>query len=196
MANFLPISFPLSLFPLIICPALPCPALQSAEDLAVAEQNTPFLDALSAFRSRLEPGHEGTDATLTALKKTLLDKYTFIHNPTMMVTKWKANFKVPAYVFADHHVGELPEGMRIHEHLIGPLIDEGYSLKTGVDALKCIDFAMEQANINENRRAKLLEADPHSEWEPVDKAALTAFKLKKVRRGVKRGEGEAEAEGA
>ncbi len=117
----------------------------------------------------------------------------------MLTTKWKADFKVPAFVFADHHVGELPEGMRIHEHLIAPLIDEGYSLKTGVDALKCIDFAKEQANINENRRAKLLEADPNSEWEPVDKDALTAFKLKKVRRGVKRagveGEGEAGGEG-
>ena len=178
-----------------------CHMGKSAEDLAQAEGNTPFLDALYEFRNRKEPGNEKNDKILDELKATLLERYTFIHNPTMMIEKWKANFKVPAFVFEDHRKGELPEGLRIHEHLIAPLIDEGFSLKTGVDALKCIDFAREQALINEDRRAVLLQADPSSGWEPVDMVALAASRVKKSRRGARRvddketaGEGDGEEE--
>lgn len=161
-----------------------CVMGQSAEDLAIQEHNEPFLEALTEFRSR--ETNEKIDITLNELKQNLFENYTYIHNPTMMVEKWKANFKVPAYVYADHHVGELPEGMHIHEHLIMPLIQDGYSLKTGVDALNCIDFARQQANINEKRREKLLEADKKSTWEAVDMEAVKAARVKKSRRGARR----------
>jgi len=161
-----------------------CALGQSAEDVAVQEGNEPFLAALAEFRLRDSNAKIG--AELAALKQALFEKYTFIHNPTMMVERWKASFKVPAYVFADHHVGGLPEGMRIHEHLIVPLIEEGYLLKTGIDALNCIDFARQQADINEKRRAGLLGADRASAWEAVDREALNAARVKTSRRGPRR----------
>jgi len=164
--------------------AVKCVMGRSAEDLALLERNEEFLSALSEFRDREK--NPKIDAELNALKQTLFEKYTFIHNPTMMAERWEANFKVPAYVFGDHHVGELPEGMHIHEHLIIPLIEEGYSLKTGVDALNCIDFAMQQANINEKRRERLLEADRKSSWTAVDMEAVKAARVKKSRRGARR----------
>ncbi len=157
-----------------------CVMGQSAEALALQERNEPFLEALEEFRARDKD--EIIDSALKKLKQTLLEKYTFIHNPTMMVEKWRANFKVPAFVFDDHRVGEVPEGMHIHEHLIVPLIEEGYSLKTGVDALNCIDFALQQANINEKRRERLLEADQNSTWEAVDMQAVHQARVKKSRR--------------
>ena len=147
----------------------------------------PFLEALAEFLDR--ENNATIDKALNDTKKLLLEKYTFIHNPTMMVQKWKADFKVPAYVFEDQKRGELPEGLHVHEHLIPKLIDEGYNVKTGVDALKCIDFAKGQANINEKRRDQLLRADPSSDWVPVDMEAIYAARVKKVKRGAKRQDG-------
>lgn len=181
-------------------PACTCNYDKTAADLAreALPPNQPFLDALEAFEGR--GTDEVWDKALNSLKQLLLDKYTFIHNPTMMVQKWKADFKVPSYVFDNHRVGELPEGLHIHEHLIPRLIDEGYSVKTGVDALKCIDFARGQANANEKRRNKLLQADPSSDWQPVDLEAVYAGRMKKVKRGAKRqekdGDGQAAESGA
>ena len=76
--------------------------------------------------------------------------------------------------------------MIIHEHYIKPLIDEGYVLKDGVDALKCIDFAREQANINHERREKLVKADPMSDWVEVNRAEIVKSRQKPRPRGARR----------
>ena len=110
--------------------------------------------ALAAFKRFAEKDDdEKVFNQLMKIKQTLLDKYTFIHNPTMNVEKWNANFIVPDFVFDEtKRYGELPEGMTIHEQHIAPLVDEGYYSKGGVDALHCIEFAKDQAELNLRRR--------------------------------------------
>jgi hypothetical protein len=156
----------------------------NAEELALLHKNHGFLLALQNFKKK--DVDEKMKEKLLSLKKHLLEKYTFIHNPTMNTEKWNADFIVPDYVFNQERFGALPDGMIIHEHYIKPLIDEGYVLKDGVDALKCIDFAREQANINHERREKLVKADPMSDWVEVNRAEIVKSRQKPRPRGARR----------
>ena len=159
---------------------------KTSKELAMEEDKPEFLAALKEFEERDQVGNEKIKKKLDTLKETLLDKYAYIHNPTMNVEKWNATFTVPSHIYEEQRVGEIPEGMYIHEHQIKPLIEEGYSLMSGVEALNCIEFAKDQANINEDRREKLLQADSKSDWEPVDIDKLLEDRKKKPKRGAKR----------
>ena len=132
---------------------------------------------------------------LMGIKQMLLDKYTFIHNPTMNVEKWNANFIVPDFVYDEtKRYGELPEGMIIHEQHIAPLVDEGYYSKGGVDALHCIEFAKEQAEANLRRREDLLMTRVEDTWEPVDRDAIIESQKKPKARGARRAKEETKEE--
>jgi hypothetical protein len=100
----------------------------TAHDLAVKEKNLGAMRAFDTFAKKDDD--EAIYKRLMRIKENLLDKYTFIHNPSMNVEKWNANFVVPDFVFDEtKRYGELPEGMIIHEQHIGQLVDEGYYSK-------------------------------------------------------------------
>ena len=105
----------------------------------------------------------------------------------MNVEKWNANFIIPNFIFDESkRYGELPEGMTIHEQHIGPLIDEGYYSKGGVDALHCIEFAKDQAELNLRRREDLLMTRVEDDWEPVDRVAIKEAQKPVKKRGPRR----------
>lgn len=155
------------------------------KELALKERNIACLRAYDEFAQKDKD--ESIFKRLMRIKQMLLDKYTFIHNPTMNVEKWNANFIVPDFVFDEtKRYGELPEGMIVHEQHIGPLIDEGYYAKGGVDALHCIEFAKDQAEANLRRREDLLMTRVEDTWEPVDRAAIIEERKKPKARGARR----------
>ena len=155
------------------------------QELAVKERNVAALEAFKKFSEKDDD--EKIFDRLMKTKQMLLDKYTFIHNPTMNVEKWNANFIVPDFVFDESkRYGELPEGMTIHEQHIGPLVDEGYYSKGGVDALHCIEFAKDQAELNLRRREDLLMTRVEDDWEPVDRVAIKESQKRKKGRGPRR----------
>jgi len=126
-------------------------------------------------------------ANLDRIRKTLLEKYTFIHNPTMNVEKaslWREvkRFTVPDFIYEKQHVGALPDGMKIHEHQLVPLRNEAYvGVKDLTESLQMLDFSVEQADINQKRRAKLLSAgDTEGTWDPADLSQLRADKARSV----------------
>eukprot|EP01036_Dinobryon_divergens_P027499 gene27498-36283_t len=100
------------------------------------------------------------------------------------VEKWDAEFSLPEFLFERERVGYIPRELTIHEHQIRPLIEEGFDIhninkhseefqliqqeingisegdtpqtSTTVQALRCLDFARDQAMVNRDRRRKLL----------------------------------------
>ena len=131
---------------------------------------------------------EKLEREYTSIKKTLLDKYTFIHNPTMNVEKdklWREakSFEIPSFIYESQHAGEIPDGMKIHEHQIQPLLIQGESLvKDTIESLKMLEFSLSQADINHARRAKLLSSgDNDGSWEP-GRADLSQMRADKARR--------------
>ena len=46
--------------------------------------------------------------------------------------------------------------MKIYENDINGLIDEGFYYKEGTEALRCLQFAQNQADISQDRRAELI----------------------------------------
>jgi len=155
------------------------------EELAVSQHNQGALDAFREFRAA-QQGDETLKAHFADIKAHLLAKYCFIHNPTMNVEKWEANFPVPDFIYKDgERVGALPEGMTIHEHQIQPLIDEGFERLEGKDAYNCLDFTINQAEVNQMRRMALISASDKT-WEPVDLAAIIEQKKMKKKRGSRR----------
>ena len=162
-------------------------------ELAMKERNIACLRAYDEFE--MKDDDEKVFKKLMRIKQMLLDKYTFIHNPTMNVEKWNANFIVPDFVYDEtKRYGELPEGMIIHEQHIAPLVDEGYYSKGGVDALHCIEFAKEQAEANLRRREDLLMTRVEDTWEPVDRDAIIESQKKPKARGARRAKEETKEE--
>ena len=106
------------------------------------------------------------------------------------VEKWDAEFSLPEFLFDRERVGYIPKELMIHEHQIRPLIEEGFDIQnvnkqseeylltreinasldpaassksSTVEAMKCLDFARDQAMRNRERRIHLLnESAP--EW--------------------------------
>jgi hypothetical protein len=81
-------------------------------------------------------------------------------------------FDVPEHLETEvpPEFGSLPDKMEIHETQIIPLAMEGFLDMEGVKSLRCLEFATEQANINQKRREQLIkQSDPS--WKPPKEAA-------------------------
>lgn len=102
-------------------------------------------------------------------------------------------------------VGYIPRELTIHEHQIRPLIEEGFDIQNinkhseeyqlvqqeikgmhipqssiTVQALRCLDFARDQAMVNRDRRKKLLtESAPEWSSPPQVEEALKLNKYEK-----------------
>jgi hypothetical protein len=71
-------------------------------------------------------------------------------------------FLPPDFLICKERVGRLPVELSVHEHHIMPLANHGFVEKRGVDALRCLQFTQEQAELNAARRERLANAsDPN-----------------------------------
>lgn len=124
---------------------------------------------------------------LLSLKDILDTKYTFYQNDKLEweVGKLNVGFEVPNFIYEKQKSGYLPTGMKIYEHQIRPLTDEGFLVKKGRDALDCLDFVQDEARINKLRReALILSGDPS--WAPVTDEQLKE-REELLKRGKSRG---------
>jgi hypothetical protein len=109
----------------------------------------------------------------------LRDKYSYQEKARVRLSAqsplvpWESGFSLPPFLFDHMRTGLLPickgvgkdgngeEQMRIHEQQILPLAEEGFFDLEGVEAIRCLSFAREQALLNKDRRARLVaESDP------------------------------------
>jgi hypothetical protein len=75
-----------------------------------------------------------------------------------------AKFPVPSFVEEPVRVGEKPPELAVPEHVIQPLVKTGFDDLEGVESLRCLKFAKDQALINASRREKLAKiANPDLE---------------------------------
>jgi hypothetical protein len=158
-----------------------CNAGRTPEDYA---RMNDCADSLAAFQEFDAPEHRGK---IEELRRVLREKYTFIHDPHLELEAkdlWREAkmFTLPGFLLEEQHVGAIPDGMRIHEHQIEQVRQEGYSsTKDMVQALKMLDFSVQQAEINQTRRAKLLSAgDTDGTWDPADLSSMRADKARSV----------------
>lgn len=108
-------------------------------------------------------------SSIQEMKEKLYKEYKIKENEELnweVKDNMKLQFKMPKFMNERQRTGYMPEGMQIFEHQILPLVEEGFSEMKGSNALHCIDFGITQANINKDRREKLIKAsDPN--WNPL-----------------------------
>lgn len=136
----------------------------TAEELAVHSSNEEYISALQKFNSR----HENEEVKLeleTRCQGIIKTHYFQVDSPEQPMAHWKANFPPPQFLYKKERVGFLPNGMKIHEHHILPLVDAGEDM-AGLASYRCLDFSTHQAAINKERREKLLMASDPT-WAPL-----------------------------
>jgi len=142
----------------------------TAYESALKYNYTEAIEAFNEYDTREDNPRELSE--LAEIKRLMDLKYTFHKfEPYEREVKFthfnKPKFPLPKYIFDKERVGYLPSGMLIHEHQIKPLIETGFNVYEGVDALKCLDFSHEQAAINTLRRERIL-LHQDKNWEPVN----------------------------
>ena len=132
--------------------------------LTIAQEtgNEGFLSAYEDFRRVRDD--KLVLAKLSALREDLNKNYCFQVNTKTRgtVEHFQAKFTLPDFLFHDTaRTGNIPDDMRIHEHQIRPLTRSGFDEMEGMEALNCLAFSFDQANINKHRRERLMElGDP------------------------------------
>ena len=152
----------------------------TAYELASKYNYTEAIEAFHEYDNREDNHHEL--AELAEIKRLMDLKYTFhkfepYERDVKFTRKNKPKFPVPQFIFDKERVGYLPNGMLIHEHQIKPLIETGFNVYEGVNALKCLDFSHEQAAINTLRRERIL-LNQDKTWAPVNIEAELAKRPK------------------
>lgn len=133
---------------------------RSAYHLARECLNQEFLDIIQEYIEVRNGSRSPSE--YQALHESLNQKYRLI-DPALAFRRLDAEFLAslpfiaPDFLGAKERVGQLPHELSIHEHHIVPLAEHANDKKTGVDALKALRFAREQAQINEKRRLKLAQ---------------------------------------
>lgn len=136
-------------------------------------QENPNQESLLAFEEVEKAlAQPGLQAKHGRLKSHLMKKYHFERQPKREVTTdWVEGFPVPDILLASQgRMPSLPVGMKLHERMLKPLIEEGDAME-GITAYKCLRFATEEATANQDRRESLIKAsDP--DWVPVPNSVL------------------------
>lgn len=142
---------------------------KTAIELCSEYDNRDSKAAFDEFTSRLE--NPSVLTSLVALEESLR-KYAFPREPILGINteEWEVNFEIPSFLMQKERIGSLPDGMKIQEHHIMPMIENG-NRRYGVEAFNTLGFTEEQANVNQDRREKLLLAIDDG-WAPVDIAKL------------------------
>ena len=135
---------------------------QTAEQLAKASFND---GALAAFAEVADVENEPLQQHLKSYFDEIRKKYEFVFDtPEPVTAQWNASFEAPEFLNDRNGTGFLPNGMRIHEHQIPPLVEVGGAMG-GMHSYRCLDFARNEASLNQDRRAALLKAGDPS-WDP------------------------------
>ena len=163
-----------------------CKEGMTAEEFLVKANNQYGLEILRKFKA-LKDYHGNGDPDLDEFRQDidrkradLADNYAYEADASVIVEPWDADFPVPAFIFEPQRVGNLPIGLKVYEHHIKPLMEVGYNggndMSKG-DAIRCLNFTDEQAEINRARREGILKvADPN--WIPPDKIDPIGSKMK------------------
>lgn len=134
---------------------------QTAMQMARALNNGECLAAINEFKAARS--NDEIKQKLISLRDGLIKKYRFQSN-TMVAGKLgdiDAGFKFPEFLFEEERVGNVPNELAIHEHHIRPLVETGFYDMNGMEAMRCLEFSNEQAQVNKMRRDRLMaSADP------------------------------------
>lgn len=108
---------------------------ETAYDIAVVKNNIPVLEAFREFNESQYDRELKTK--LQDIVKTLRSSYTYqIKTKTrgvVMVSEIRQHFNVPEFLLEEQErYGNIPEGMTIHEHQIGPLTKIGQFIRLEV----------------------------------------------------------------
>jgi hypothetical protein len=141
-----------------------CSIQKTAYELAVESDNKIFLEVLDRFRNSTGQEEEILDQEVTQLLDSLA-AYAFRPEATLFVKPFKANFPVPKFLFKKDRLGSIPYGMTIQEAHLQPLTNAGYESLRGTNSLHCIEFSLNQSEINEKRREVLVKTFDET-WEP------------------------------
>lgn len=138
---------------------------KTAEEIARENNNE---EALAGF-FEYEEASDKTEimSKFQDIAKDLHENYCY-QDPSAYMTDvqpWDAKFHVPSFLFERQRAGLIPQGMKIHEHQIRPLIKEAVDEMAGPDALACLDFTRKQANMNKVRREILIQQSQPT-WTP------------------------------
>ena len=136
--------------------------------------------ALKDYHGNGDPDLDEFRQDIDRKRADLADNYAYEADASVIVEPWDADFPVPAFIFEPQRVGNLPIGLKVYEHHIKPLMEVGYNggndMSKG-DAIRCLNFTDEQAEINRARREGILKvADPN--WIPPDKIDPIGSKMK------------------
>lgn len=139
-----------------------CREDQTAYEIALKLGKTSVMRAFNDYNTQDE--NIGLRMEMDDLKRELKSKFTFYHEPKMIVEPWDADFEIPKFLYEPQRAGAIAPKLTIHENQILSLAEEGFYNKDGSESLHCLSFAKEQARINRERRADLISAgDPG--WE-------------------------------
>lgn len=144
-----------------------CDIGKTALDIAIETENNGFIEVYNRFVSATDEDDDELNMEVDELRRQLAASYAFRSEATLFVKPFKANFPVPRFLFKKERLGGIPYGLTVHEAHIEPLINTGFDKLRGANSLRCMQFAMDQADINEERREKLLKAF-QPEWVAPD----------------------------
>lgn len=149
---------------------LKCSEGKTALDMAVERDNEVALRLIQRFADQSDDLLD----EVTALRKNLAERYSFRKDSTVYVTPFKANFPLPKYLFQKQRTGSLPRELRIYENHIERLAHTGFDKMKGSNSVHCLEFALNQAESNRERREKLIRNfDPN--WTPGEAPMGSGF---------------------
>ena len=155
---------------------------KTALELANESANSGFIEVYEKFEAASDADDDELNIQVDELRQHLAANYAFRSEATLFVKPFKANFPVPRFIFKKERLGGIPYGLTVHEGHIEPLIHTGFDKLRGVNSLRCMQFAMGQAQINEDRRAAILKTFSPDWEQPNDGTHVTqskAYKKKK-----------------
>ena len=131
--------------------------LDSNSDIELANSENK-IDINNKYEPQPNTSNESNQIqTISEKRKILFSQYCLDSKMRTKVDRWKANFNVPEFIFEPQRAGYIPEGLKIYEHHIRPLIYTGFEFMHGTDSLHCLEFTREQALINQTRRENLVK---------------------------------------
>eukprot|EP01031_Cornospumella_fuschlensis_P025312 gene25311-30565_t len=145
---------------------------RSAYSMAKECSNEGFLEAVQEY---IDVRNGTKDASeMKDFFDGLVAKYRFFSSerPRQTDADFLASlpFQAPDFLHLVERVGQLPPELSIHEHNIVPLAKHGFEQMKGVESLRCLKYAEEQAEANRQRREKLALAQEQDKKDSTQQA--------------------------
>ncbi|RYG95587.1 hypothetical protein EON65_55740 [archaeon] len=130
---------------------------RSAYSIAKEGNNEGFLEAVQEYIDVRNGNKDAAD--IKDLYNGLVAKYCFFSSERARQSDAdflsSLPFQAPDFLHLVERVGQLPPELSIHEHNIVPLAKHGFDNMKGLESLRCLKYAEEQAEANQQRREKL-----------------------------------------